>query len=48
MPHKFLVLLHDGYMKVRNKLRDFLVNHMPKLYLKLRVLKHRKKAEKQS
>ena len=48
VPHKFLVLLHDGYMKVRNKLRDFLVNHMPKLYLKLRVLKHRKKAEKQS
>ena len=27
------------------QLKDFLVNHLPKLYVKLRVLKHRKRAK---
>ena len=38
VPHKFLVWVHDRYMGGRNKLRDFLVNHMPSLYLELRML----------
>ena len=46
VPHKFYVWLHDRYMGGRNKLRDFLVNHMPSLYLKLRMLRHHKRAKK--
>ena len=46
VPYRFLVSLHDGYIGVRNALKDFLVNHLPKLYLKLRVLKHKKRAQK--
>ena len=46
VPHKFLVWVHDRYMGGRNKLRDFLVNHMPSLYLKLRMLRHHKRAKK--
>ena len=46
VPYKFLVALHDRYAHVRNKLKDFLVNRMPKLYMKLRMLKHKKRADK--
>lgn len=46
VPHSFLVWLHDVYSLIRNKLKDFLVNYMPKIYLCLRKLKHRKKAQK--
>ncbi|MEG1742746.1 MAG: radical SAM protein [Clostridia bacterium] len=46
VPHKFYVFLHDGYSKVRNALKEFLINKMPKVYIKLRVIKHRKKATK--
>ena len=46
IPRKLYVWLHDGYTAVRNKLKDFLVHHLPKLYLKLRMLKHRKREEK--
>ncbi|MBO4220250.1 MAG: B12-binding domain-containing radical SAM protein [Clostridia bacterium] len=45
VPYKLLVKLHDGFAFLRNKLKDFLVNHLPKLYVKLRVLKHRKRAK---
>ena len=45
VPYKLLVKLHDGYAKVRNGLKNFLVDHLPKVYMKLRVLKHRKKAK---
>lgn len=44
VPYRFLVSLHDGYTKVRNSLKDFLVNHLPKVYMKLRVIKHSKRA----
>ena len=46
VPYKALVAIHDVYAAARNSLKDFLVNHLPKLYMKLRMLKHRKKAEK--
>ena len=46
VPHKFLVKVHDGYSAVRNKLKDFLVNFMPGLYLKLRMIKHHRRADK--
>lgn len=46
VPRAFLVKLHDLYTGARNKLKDFLVNRMPKVYLRLRRLKHRKKAQK--
>lgn len=46
VPYKFYVALHDFYAKIRNKLKDFLIDRLPKVYIKLRVLKHRKKAEK--
>lgn len=46
VPYKLLVKLHDGYSAVRNRLKDILVNYTPKLYMKLRMLKHRKKAKK--
>ena len=45
VPHKALVAVHDVYAKGRSKAKDLLINHMPKLYMKLRVLKHRRKAE---
>ena len=45
VPYKFYVKLHDIYAAARNKLKDFLVNRMPKFYVKLRMLKHRKKAQ---
>lgn len=47
VPHKLYVKLHDGYTAVRNFFKDMLVNNMPKMYLKLRMWKHRKHAEKQ-
>ena len=28
-----------------HSLKDFLVNHLPKVYMKLRVIKHRKRAK---
>ncbi len=46
VPYKQLVWLHDRFTHLRNALKDFLVNHLPKLYIKLRILKHSKKAEK--
>jgi hypothetical protein len=46
VPYKFYVALHDIYAKLRNKLKDFLIDRLPKLYIILRVLKHKKKAEK--
>ncbi|HBR31766.1 MAG TPA: hypothetical protein DD733_06750, partial [Clostridiales bacterium] len=45
VPHKFYVFLHDVYSGVRNRLKDFLINRMPKLYIKLRIRKHKKKAQ---
>jgi len=45
VPYMFLVRLHDGFTAVRNKLKDFLVHHLPGIYVKLRMLKHRKKAK---
>ncbi len=45
-PHRFLVFLHDIYTKIRNVLKDFLINKMPGLYIKLRVRKHKKKTQK--
>ena len=45
VPYKFLVKVHDVYAKGRNSLKDFLVDHMPKLYMKLRMIKHRRRAE---
>lgn len=46
VPHKFLVKLHDGFAVVRNALKDLLINRMPKFYVLLRKLKHRKRAAK--
>ncbi len=46
VPYKLLVKLHDGYSKVRNWLKNLLIDHLPKVYMKLRVWKHRKKAKK--
>jgi hypothetical protein len=46
VPYKFYVWLHDCYTAVRNSMKDFAVNHLPKVYLKLRMLKHKKKAKK--
>ena len=46
MPYKTLVWWHDRYTNVRNSLKDFLVNRMPKLYVKLRMIKHHRRAEK--
>jgi hypothetical protein len=43
VPHTFLVRVHDIYTFLRNKLKDFLVNHLPKVYLELRKMKHHKK-----
>jgi len=45
-PRKLFVKLHDIYKEMRDILKDFLVNHMPKVYIKLRKMKHRKKASK--
>lgn len=45
VPYKQLVWFHDRYVSARNVLKDFLVNKMPGLYVKLRVLKHRKRAQ---
>ena len=45
IPYRFLVRIHDVYARIRNKLKDFLVNHLPKLYMKLRMIKHHKRAE---
>ena len=45
VPYMFLVRMHDGYTAVRNKLKEFLVHHLPGIYVKLRMLKHRKKAK---
>lgn len=46
VPYKTLVWWHDRYTNVRNSLKDFLVNRMPKLYVKLRMIKHHRRAEK--
>lgn len=43
--YKRRVWLHDKYTAVRNGLKDFLVNRMPKFYLFLRRQKHKKKAK---
>lgn len=43
--YKFLVKLHDIYAHGRSKVKAFVIDHLPKLYMKLRVWKHRKKAE---
>ena len=40
VPHKFYVWLHDIYKYLRNKLKDFLVDHLPRVYIKLRRIKH--------
>ncbi len=42
--YKRRVWIHDRYVGVRNKLKDFLVNCMPKFYLYLRRKKHKVKA----
>lgn len=46
VPYRFLVFLHDIYAKVYNKIKSFFINHLPKIYVKLRVAKHRKRADK--
>ena len=46
VPYRFYVRIHDGYAHLRGKIQDFVVNHLPKVYMKLRMLKHRKRAEK--
>jgi len=45
VPYKFYVWLHDKYAAIRNGLKNFAIYKMPKVYLKLRMLKHRKKAK---
>jgi len=45
VPYKTYVFLHDVYAKIRNGLKDTLVDHMPSLYIKLRKMKHKKKAK---
>ena len=45
VPYKLLVKLHDAYAKVRNFFKNILIDHLPKVYMKLRMLKHRKKAK---
>ncbi len=40
VPYKFLVKLHDGYAKVYRKTKGFFVDHLPKVYMKLRMWKH--------
>jgi radical SAM superfamily enzyme YgiQ (UPF0313 family) len=45
VPYKTYVFLHDVYVKIRNFFKDMLVDHMPKLYIKLRKMKHKKKAK---
>ena len=45
VPFRFYVRLHDCYAAVRNALKNFLVNKMPGLYVKLRMLKHKKRAK---
>ena len=32
IPRRFYVKLHDIYAAIRNKLKDFLVHHLPKFY----------------
>lgn len=44
VPYKAYVFLHDVYAKIRNFFKDTLIDHMPKLYIKLRKMKHKKKA----
>lgn len=46
VPYMFYVHLHDGFVRVRNNLKDFLVHHLPGVYMKLRMLKHHKRAKK--
>jgi Fe-S oxidoreductase len=48
IPYMFLVRLHDGYTAVRNSVKDLLVNRMPKIYVALRKIKHRKRAAKKA
>ena len=45
VPYKTYVFLHDVYVKIRNFFKDTLVDHMPNLYIKLRKMKHKKKAK---
>lgn len=40
VPYKFLVAVHDAYAAVYNKTKYFVIDHMPKLYIKLREIKH--------
>jgi radical SAM superfamily enzyme YgiQ (UPF0313 family) len=44
VPRKFLVWLHDRYAGGRKTVKNLVINRLPKLYLKLRVAKHKKKA----
>ena len=45
-PHKFLVFVYDIYAWCRNKAKGFLINRLPKLYIKLRKKKAEKRAAK--
>ena len=45
VPYKFLVKIHDIYAKGRSKVKNFVIDNLPKLYMKLRTLKHRKRAK---
>ena len=45
VPYMFYVRLHDGYAAARNRAKNLLVNRMPGLYVKLRMIKHHKRAK---
>ena len=43
--YKLLVKIHDAYAHMRSKIKSFVIDHLPKIYMKLRMIKHRRKAE---
>ena len=43
--YKLLVKMHDAYAHMRSKIKSFVIDHLPKIYMKLRMIKHRRKAE---
>ncbi len=45
VPYKLLVKLHDVYASCRSKVKNFIIDNMPKLYMKLRMIKHHKRAQ---
>lgn len=45
VPYWTLVHMHDFYVRQRNKVKDFLVHRLPKVYMKLRMMKHHKRAD---